>query len=347
MDKILLKILKIIGALVIVYLTYLIFPSVKNIFSWLIKILTPFILGFVGAYLLKPIVDWLVKRKIKYKTSVFIVVVGLIFVCSIFGFLVIPRIITQTTTLITQLPNYIDELSSILNDLSEKLYYLPESFKPTPSNIYQKALNIISNLSNSVSTITSNFGFYFMLMFLTPILIVYFLLDFNKISDYLKYYLIKKEKEKIYDFFSEVNKTMRAYFNGVLIVMLIMIAISSVIFKLIGLDLSLLWGLIIGITNIIPYIGPYIGGAVVVVFALTYSFEKALIVLIVIIVLQLVESNLISPNIHSKTINSNPILVLLFVSIFGEIFGIFGMILAVPMLSIFQILFDKIKILKK
>jgi predicted PurR-regulated permease PerM len=128
--------------------------------------------------------------------------------------------------------------------------------------------------------------------------------------------------------------------------MFLLSIISTILFSIIGIEHSLLWGIIIGTTNVIPYIGPYIGGAIVVTFTLLTSYKKAFIVLIVIVILQLIESNFISPNIHSKTVKTSPILVLLFVSIFGQILGIFGMIIAVPILSIFQILVNKIPILK-
>ena len=135
-------------------------------------------------------------------------------------------------------------------------------------------------------------------------------------------------------------------FNGVLIVMVLLSLLATILFSIIGVEHSLLWGRIIGITNIIPYIGPYIGGAIVVAFTLLTSYKKALIVLVIIVLLQLIESNFITPNIHSKTMKTSPILVLLFISIFGQIMGIFGMIIAIPFLSIFQILVNKIPLLK-
>ena len=95
-------------------------------------------------------------------------------------------------------------------------------------------------------------------------------------------------------------------------------------------------GLIIGITDIIPYIGPYIGGTIVAVIASSDSIEKMIMVIIVIVIIQGLESWFITPKIQSKKISVHPIIVLLFIVIFGKIMGIIGMLIAVPVLAIIQ-----------
>ena len=95
--------------------------------------------------------------------------------------------------------------------------------------------------------------------------------------------------------------------------------------------------MIIGVTNIIPYFGPYIGGAFPVLYALIDSSSLALIVLVVIIGIQVLESDVISPYLHSKNNDLHPILVIFGVVLFGKIFGVIGMVLAVPLLSFTKI----------
>lgn len=347
MDKTLQKIIKIIGIIIICYLIYLLYPGIKTIFYWLIKIFIPFIIGFVGAYLLLPIVNKLAKYKISYKASALIVVsiflVAFIFLAVIF----VPKTIKQAYFLIENLPIYLENLSSKLNLLCEKLSFLPEEYLPTEENLLILFNKFINKLNQNIDKILSDASFYLLTLIVSPILMVYFLLDFKKITRFIKNKLIENEKEEALETLLEIDKTMRAYFNGVIIVMVLLSLFATILFSIVGIDLPLLWGTIIGITNIIPYIGPYIGGAIVVVFTLATSATKTISVLIIIIALQLIESNLISPNIHSKTTKTSPILVLLFVSIFGDLMGIFGMIIAIPILSIIQILLNKIKKQKK
>lgn len=346
MDKNLQRIIKIIGILCITYLLFLIFPNVKVCFNWIVKILLPFFIGFAGAYLLVPIVEKITNYKVNYKASVIIVVSAFIVFLVLVFVLVVPKTLKQFDLLFDNIPLYIENISSFLNKLSTKLSFLPNEILPTPHNIQHLLMNVGIKITNNYNKLFENIKYYALVILISPILIVYFLFEFRTIKTKLKDYLIKKGKEEVFSVLLEINKNMRNYVNGVFIVMVVLTLFATILFSFVGLDLALLWGMIIGITNIIPYIGPYIGGAIVVLFTLATSIKKTFTVLVIIVVLQLVESNFISPNIHSKSVKTSPILVLLFVSIFGEIMGIFGMIMAVPILSIFQILVNKIKILK-
>lgn len=341
MDKKLSKIIKLFGILLIIYILYLLFPGIKMFLNYILKILLPFIIGFIGAYILYPIVVKLTNFKISYKASAIIVVCVFLVITTFIGVLVVPKTIEQINKLVENIPNYIDSVSNFLDTLSKKLDYLPYNLRPTPENVTNYLNSFFDKSFLNVNKLIENWSFYFLTILITPILIVYFLLDFKRILTFIKELLIKYEKEKIYDILIEINLAMRSYLNGVIVVMIILSLLATFAFKIIGIQFSLLWGIIIGITNIIPYIGPYLGGIIVVGFTMTTAIHKALSVLIVVVILQLVESNFITPNIHSKTTNSSPILVLLFISIFGKFFGIFGMIIAVPILSIFQILLTK------
>lgn len=346
MDKTLLKILKIIGLLCIIYLLFLIFPMFKTWINWILKISLPFFIGYLGSYLLYPLVEKLNKCKVSYKASVIIIVSIFLVFATFILMLVIPKTIRQFNLLMQNIPMYIENISGFLDKLVEKLSFLPKELLPTPDNLSNLFMKFGEMVSNNLNNIFENITYYLVLFLISPILIIYFLFDFNNIKNKIKEFLIKKDKEEVLETLSEINRNIRSYFNGVFIVMILLSLFATILFSIIGIDLSLLWGIIIGITNIIPYIGPYIGGAIVVIFTLATSFNKAFSVLVIILVLQLIESNFISPNIHSKTIKTNPILVLLFVTIFGDILGVLGMIIAVPILSIFQILVNKIKILK-
>ncbi len=346
MDKTLQKIIKIIGILIICYLLYLIFPTIKGILYWFIKILMPFIIGFVGAYLLEPLVEKLSKYKINYKVSVIIIVLVFVVITSIFGVILFPKMVEQINLLGQNIPVYIQNISGYLDLLCSKLDFLPKEFLPSAENIQHYLIKLFTNATSNTSIILENITFYLVTIFISPILTIYFLLEFKKITSFIKQELLKREKEEVYQTLVEINKTMRSYFSGVIVVMIVLSLIATILFSVIGVELPLLWGIIIGITNIIPYIGPYIGGAVVVLFVLSTSASKVISVLIVIVALQIIESNFITPNIQSKKLKTSPILVLLFVSIFGEIMGVFGMIIAIPVLSIFQILLNKIGILE-
>ena len=119
--------------------------------------------------------------------------------------------------------------------------------------------------------------------------------------------------------------------------MLIMASLSTISFLIAGLDYPLLFGVIIAITNVIPYLGPYIGGAFPVLYALIDSPSLAVIILVIVVIIQVIESDIISPYLHGKRNDINPVLVIFGLVFFGKIFGVIGMILSVPLMSIIKI----------
>lgn len=139
------------------------------------------------------------------------------------------------------------------------------------------------------------------------------------------------------------------FFKGYFIIMLILSVTSSIVLMFLGIDFALILGIIIGVTDIIPFIGSYIGGAIPVIYAFLESPTKALYVIIAIVVIQLIESNLLTPYIQSKQTKTHPLLVILSLIVFGRIFGFIGMIIAVPLLSIIKIIlkYYPLKLFKK
>ena len=139
---------------------------------------------------------------------------------------------------------------------------------------------------------------------------------------------------------------MHVYFKSYLIITVLLSFFSSVAFALLNIEYFLIWGIIIGITNIIPYVGPYIGGGIVGLFVLTTNPELVIYVIIIIACLQVIESNFLTPKIQGEALEINPILVVFSVTFFGKILGIIGMIIAVPIVRIMQIII-KVKIFNK
>ena len=169
-------------------------------------------------------------------------------------------------------------------------------------------------------------------------------MDYNNIKDKLKSYLLKHKLKFIYYFLREADEGVGAYFRGLILVMNLMAMAAGLGFYFVGLDYPLLFGFIVGYTNAIPIIGNYIGGIPAIFFALTKSFELALLSLVVIVIVQLIESNIVTPYIQSKSIDSHPLLILLAFIIFGRYFGFLGMVFAIPLLAIFLLIIKYIRI---
>ena len=138
-------------------------------------------------------------------------------------------------------------------------------------------------------------------------------------------------KKDTFDLIIKINNSLRNYVKGTLLSSFIVFIFSTIIFYLLGLDGALLFGFICGITNIIPIIGPYIGGIIPVLVAFTNGTTFGILVLVMIFVIQTIEGNVIQPIIMSKSVKIHPITSIISLLIFGYFFGILGMVLAVPL----------------
>lgn len=331
MTKRIYKIIETIGIMLIVFLILKLFPYLKNILGLLFKISLPFLISFTVAFIIEPLIEKMEKKNIKRKYA--IIFISIIFVLLIFLFFkfLIPLFIKQLEELLKVLPDYFTVISEKIEVMTKKYDILLNDDLFNANKILEfiniKLSNLIDNLSSFIQKIFS----YIIIVFVIPILTIYFMKDYKKIELFIKESLIQKRKNEVYDILSKIKFSLHQYFRGVFIVMFLFTIVSTIVFMFLKIDYPLLFGFIIGITDVIPYFGPYIGGFIVGIFVLVSRPEKLLFVVISIVVLQIIESNLLVPKIQSKTLKTNPILVILSVTFFGEIMGIFGMIIAVPL----------------
>jgi predicted PurR-regulated permease PerM len=146
-------------------------------------------------------------------------------------------------------------------------------------------------------------------------------------------------QKDVRDIFNEVNTAFRRFINGALADSTLVFIVSSIAFAIAGLKAPLLFGLFCGITNIIPYAGPYIGGAPAVIVAFSQSTSIGIFVLIALIIIQTLEGNFIQPLIMSKSARLHPVTVIIGLLIFGHFFGIIGMAISTPVIGACKALF--------
>ena len=214
------------------------------------------------------------------------------------------------------------------------------NFKTIVSFLIKSNGNLIDKIIKFVTAIFSSF----IPTITTPVLVIYFIVYYEKIENLIKS-LVDKNSDT-YLILKKIKYSMHVYFKSYLIITVLLSFFSSVAFALLNIEYFLIWGIIIGITNIIPYVGPYIGGGIVGLFVLTTNPELVIYVIIIIVCLQVIESNFLTPKIQGEALEINPILVVFSVTFFGKILGIIGMIIAVPIVRIMQIII-KVKIFNK
>ena len=341
--KTFLKIITVIVFIVGIYLTIKVLKElhvVENILT-VLKIILPLFIGFFIAWLFDPFVTYLQRKGIR--RSLGTTIVYLIFL-SIIGLIIgsiIPILGEQINDFVKMIPNVIDNLKLWIEELFDRFDGVDtDNIK---NSLYSNIENFSSNLSSSLPDITLNLIksiFSGIGNVIVGLVIGFFLLiNFNNVSDSLITLFPKKIQSDTRDIFNEINTAFRRFINGALIDATLVFVVSSICFTLAGLKAPLLFGLFCGITNIIPYAGPYIGGAPAVAVAFSQSTNIGFIVLISIIVIQTLEGNLIQPFIMSKSARLHPVTVIIGLLIFGHFFGIIGMAVSTPVIGACKALF--------
>lgn len=329
------KLIYILLLFIIIYLFLLISPRISKIFMFCFKIILPFLIAFVFAFILHPLVNFIQKYFKKRIIAVILVLVIAFIILFLFSKYIVSTLIYELDLLIIKLPEIFKQLEEVINQIISKIPIFNNAEISLEDLINQNYNNVQNNIfSNETLNKILSAGKY---IIITPVVLLYLLLDYDKILNKIKNYLIENNYIKFKSYLGELNKTMSSYFRGVLFVMLILFMVFTIAFAILKVENGMIFALIIAVTNIIPYIGSWIGTALPVIYVLISSNQKAIIVLIVCIIIQIIEANILTPLVQGKKIKLHPLFIILSVIIFGSLFGFFGMLIAVPMCAFINI----------
>lgn len=145
-------------------------------------------------------------------------------------------------------------------------------------------------------------------------------------------------QEEVAELIKKMNQTISSYISGQAVECLFVAIGTFIGYLIIGVDYALLFGCLAGLTNIIPYIGPYIGLAPVVFMTIFVSPLTALLACVVVLVVQQVDSNLVYPNIMGKSLDVHPLTIVIILLVAGNLAGLLGMILGVPVYAVSKVI---------
>ena len=341
------KILKIFYLILIVvgaYLLLRIFKELRifHIILTVLKILTPLFIGIIIAWLLNPFVKWLIKKRVRRGIACLLSYVILIGCIILLIQSIIPLLYKQTIDLVSNFPNIFSDLKAWAENIFANFNTDTINVESIQENLFSR-LDIFSNdlatqlpttIINGATTLISSIG-----TFLIGLVIGFFLLlSCNNLGSTLLDLLPKKFRKPTHELCSKINQSLRSYVNGALIDAFVVFVVSSIAFALIGLKAPLLFGLFCGLMNVIPYAGPYIGGAPAVIVGFSLSTGIGIAVLIAIIVIQSIEGNVLQTLIISKTTKLNPVTIIIGLLVFGHFFGIVGMLLSTPIIGVCKVI---------
>lgn len=341
------KMLKILYTCVILAIIVFIIILFKNleifkVLGSILGVISPFFIGLVIAWLLDPAVTYLQKKNVKRSIGTIVVFFVFILILYLLFRIMLPLLYTQLNEFITNsLPTLIKSTGTFIENLFTKLEATGFDFTSVETSVYKALENIGVDLTtglpkaalNVVSTLVSSIGTFG----LGLIVGFYLLIDFEGVKKIFNYIPIKN-KEGFDYIIGKLNIAFRSFVQGTLFISLIIMILSSIFYGIIGLPSALLFGLICGITNIIPYIGPWIGGAICVIVGLTVSPLTGILAGVVAFVIQQVDGMILQPLIMSKTMKLHPVTIMIGLLVFGYLFGILGMIFATPIMASVKII---------
>ena len=343
------KILKILYIVFIVLLTLAVIVVCQKIkilgfIKELLKVISPFFIGFVLAWLLRPIVQKVNKKIDNYSLSAIIIFAAFIGIVFLVIYSFIPTVYTEVNELVGLLPSFIEKITLSINDIFGNFEETGLELTDFKNKLLINITNFSINFAEKLPATIINFivkcfsGVGTLVMGL--IIGIYMLIDYDNIGNHFKKIFPKRLQNDIYLLSTTIGTEVRKCVNGTFLVALMVLLCDSIGFALVGLNAPLLFGLFCGITDLIPYIGPYIGGAAAVIMGFTQDPLIGIGTLIICIIVQVVESYILQPIVMSRASNLHPIIVIISLLVFGHFFGILGMILATPTITIIRVLVE-------
>ena len=309
-----------------------------------LNVLAPLFIGFIVAWLFAPLVDKMTKRGISRILASMIVYVIFIAFLIVFFRIFIPIIYNELNELIKALPSITEKITDFINSTFDKIDSDAFNIEAIKTNILDAITNygtsISSNLPTTIVSIMSNLVSGLGTIFFGLIIGLYMLFDFDNVTNLLLKVIPVKHQVEVASLVEKIGSEVRKCVNGTLLVACMVFVCDTIGFSIIGLKSALLFGLFCGITDLIPYIGPYLGTAVATVVGLTQSPLIGLGVFIIACVVQLIESYVLQPIVMSKATNLHPVVIICGLLIFGHFFGIVGMVLASPIMSVIKVIFE-------
>jgi predicted PurR-regulated permease PerM len=320
--------------------------SFAYIFCIAKDIITPVLMAFLFAVLLLPVFTFL-KTKLKFPRHLAAICCVLLFAAFIVGILVfisyeVTDMANDFDTIKKNANTFITDIHKFIKDnfhvsIGEQKKYLDNVTKDSVQNGKATIGSAIVSITDLLLDCT-----------IIPIYTFLFLLYKDHFVLFLAKLIDKENHSTLKGILSQIKVSINNYIVGLIFEMVVVSVLTSLGLWIIGIKYFILLGLITGILNVIPYIGILIAGVITVLASLTGSADTSIIlgILIVNIIVQLIDNNLIVPLIINSKVEINAFVSIIGIIIGGAAAGISGMFLAIPLLAILKIIFDRIESLE-
>lgn len=330
---------------------------VKSFVQYSMNLLIPIVWACVIAYLINPLMTKLeIRFKLSRGLSILFTYIAFLGILFIFLTSVTPTIVESITEIVKEVPNYISQTETMINShvedfealerfISEFNISFEDLTQNSDGNTLQNMLNNIQQYAFGIIGAIFDFTSGIFKFIIGLVMSIYILKDKEKFADAIRKmghaYFDKKRTEQFFKLMSEIDDVFSKYIIGKSIDSLIIGVICFIGMMMLDVRYGLLLSIIVAITNMIPYFGPFIGAVPAVLITIFYSPIQALWVLLFILALQQFDGYILGPKILGDSVGLSPFWIIIAILIGGGFFGVLGMLIAVPIMAVIRNLNQK------
>ena len=317
-------------------------------------IIMPLIIAGFFYYMFNPVVLFLEKHRVPRVLGYLLTLIVLLVIVFLTIMNILPQLVDQAVQLTSSIPAYADETSRWLTEIMQREEFrslnLEEQFASANLSLSNLFNILLVSLTGSVSRILSFMMQFFILLFTVPFILLFMFKDGHKFIDALSPFFPQAIRGELRQTVRELNETLSAYISSTIVDAVIIGVMSFIAMTIFKQPYSLLLAVVCGVTNIIPYVGPFIGAVPAIIVGLFISPFQALYMALSILVIQQLDGNVIKPLLFGKTMNIHPLTIILVLIGAGSVAGIMGMLICIPVYAVIKTLvlnIRKIYLLRK
>jgi len=304
-------------------------------------VILPFLVGGAIAYFMDPVADRLQRLGLSRIAATALLTLGAVVVVVLLVLSVIPTLVSQLTALVNAAPEFATQLQAFLikrfPDLQDETSTMRQTLAQIAAFVQAKGGEVAQGVINSALSVISAVVF----IVVVPVVAFYMLMDWDHMIARIDSLLPRDHAPVLRRLASEIDRTLAAFVRGQLTVCLLLGSFYSVALMLAGLQFGLVVGAIAGAITFIPYVGALVGGALAIGLALFQFWGDWLSIGIIAAIFgfgQFIEGNILTPKLVGESVGLHPVWLIFALSAFGSVFGVVGMLVAVPVAAALGVL---------
>ena len=307
-------------------------------------VVPPLLIAVAVVYLLNPLVSALERRGVPRVAGAGIVYVLFLCIVALIVSLLVPVVARQVSQVIDHFPDYLTDAQGYLRRVAARFGQEPDLHLDADQVrqwlTAEDNRRTVTRYLTGLRTVTTSLLSGLIVFVVGPVMAFYLLVDLPRLERGAMALVPPGNREEIRGLMDRIGQAVGGFFRGQLLVALFVGVASSIGLWAIGLPFWLLVGMVAGLFNLVPLVGPFIGGGLAVVIALISGQPlKAVWAALVLLVVQQIDNHLISPNVMGRTVQLHPVVVILALLVGASFAGLFGMLVIVPLVAVAKIVF--------